>query len=127
MPAFSLPDGSTGLISSNVPIPENTSAGSNSPARKLLFPFGRQTKSWGPYEQVENLYNPGGHKIGDFDIVVDDTTDTGYLYCETDQRSILCLELTADYLHTSKELIRNYPDLHPPFTREASACLRQTM
>lgn len=68
---------------------------------------------------MENLYNPGGHKIGDFDIVVDDTTDTGYLYCKADQRSILCLELTADYLHTSKELVRNYPDLHPPFTREA--------
>ncbi len=25
----------------------------------------------GPYEIVENLYNPGGHKAGDFDLVSD--------------------------------------------------------
>lgn len=75
----------------------------------------------GPYEMVENLYNPSGHKAGDFDLVCDEQTGKGYLYFDADHTSMLCMELTADFLHAAKEIAKSYPDLHPPFTREAPA------
>lgn len=75
----------------------------------------------GPYEMIENLYNPGGHKAGDFDLISDAETGKGYLYFDADHSSMLCMELTEDYLHAAHESARSYPDLHPPFTREAPA------
>lgn len=75
----------------------------------------------GPYEMIEDYYNPGGHKVGDFDLIADEKTGKGYLYFDADHKSMLCMELSEDYLHAEKELARNYPDLHPPFTREAPA------
>lgn len=75
----------------------------------------------GPYTMVENLYNPGGHKAGDFDMVCDEETGKGYLYFDADHNSMLCMELSADYLHAEKEIVKSYPDMTPPFTREAPA------
>lgn len=78
----------------------------------------------GPYSIVENLYNPGGHKAGDFDLVSDEETGKGYLFFDADHRSMLCMELTEDYLHASREAASSYSDLHPPFTREGPALFR---
>jgi len=75
----------------------------------------------GPYEMVENLYNPGGHKAGDFDLISDPATGKGYLYFDANHDSMLCMELSADYLHAEKASARSYPGLRPPFTREAPA------
>ena len=75
----------------------------------------------GPYEQVENLYNPGGHKVGDFDLIVDEASRKAYLYFDADHASMLCMELTDDYLHAEREAGKSYRDLTPPFTREAPA------
>lgn len=75
----------------------------------------------GPYEMVENLYNPGGHKAGDFDLVADAETGKGYLYFDADHAAMLCMELTDDYLHAAGEVCKSYAGLHPPFTREAPA------
>lgn len=75
----------------------------------------------GPYTMVENLYNPGGHKAGDFDLIADEETGKAYLYFDADHTALLCMELTADYLHADKEAARSYPNLKPPFTREAPA------
>lgn len=75
----------------------------------------------GPYEKVENLYNPGGHKAGDFDMVADAETGKGYLYFDADHKSMLCMSLTEDYLHADKEIASSYPNMTPPFTREAPA------
>ncbi len=75
----------------------------------------------GPYEMVENLYNPGGHKAGDFDLISDPATGKGYLYFDADHASMLCMELSGDYLHAEKEAARSYANLRPPFTREAPA------
>ncbi len=75
----------------------------------------------GPYEMVENLYNPGGHKAGDFDLIQDPESGKAYIYFDADHSCMLCMELTDDYLHAAKEMTRNYPDLNPPFTREAPA------
>lgn len=75
----------------------------------------------GPYSMVENLYNPGGHKVGDFDLISDEATSRGWLYFDADHSSMLCMQLSDDFLHAEKEAARSYPDLHPPFTREAPA------
>lgn len=75
----------------------------------------------GPYEMVENLYNPGNHKAGDFDMVSDAKTGKGYIFFDADHESMLCMELSEDYLRAEKEICKNYPDLKPPFTREAPA------
>ncbi len=75
----------------------------------------------GPYEMVENLYNPGGHKAGDFDLIADPETEKAYIYFDADHASMLCMELTEDYLHAAKETAKSYADLRPPFTREAPA------
>ncbi len=75
----------------------------------------------GPYEMVEDFYNPGGHKAGDFDLIADPVTGKGYLYFDADHTSMLCMELSTDYLHAEKEAARSYASLRPPFTREAPA------
>lgn len=75
----------------------------------------------GPYTMVENLYNPGGHKAGDFDLIADPDTGKGYIYFDADHTAMLCMQLADDYLHAEKELASSYPALHPPFTREAPA------
>lgn len=75
----------------------------------------------GPYEMVENLYNPGGHKAGDFDMVADAETGKGYIYFDADHKSMLCMSLTEDYLHADTEIASSYPNMTPPFTREAPA------
>ncbi len=75
----------------------------------------------GPYEMVENLYNPGGRKAGDFDIVTETETGKGYIYFDADHKSMLCMSLTEDYLHADKEIAGSYSNMTPPFTREAPA------
>ncbi|MCR5087974.1 MAG: family 43 glycosylhydrolase, partial [Oscillospiraceae bacterium] len=75
----------------------------------------------GPYEMVENLYNPGGHKAGDFDLIADPSSGKGYIYFDADHSSMLCMELEDDYLHAKAECSRSYSNLRPPFTREAPA------
>ncbi len=88
---------------------------------EAAFTIWQADRLLGPYELVENLYNPGGHKAGDFDLVSDEATGKGYLYFDADHASMLCMELTADYLHAGREIEKSYPDLTPPFTREAPA------
>ncbi len=73
----------------------------------------------GPYEMVEALCNPGGYKVGDFDLVADEATGKGYLYFDGNHKAMVCMALTEDYLHAEAECMRSYADLNPPFTREA--------
>ena len=88
---------------------------------EAAFTIWQADRLLGPYEMMENLYNPGGHKAGDFDMVSDETTGKGYIYFDADHTSMLCMELTGDYLHAEKETAGSYPGLTPPFTREAPA------
>lgn len=88
---------------------------------EAAFTVWQADKLLGPYEMAEALYNPGGHKAGDFDLVTDRETGKGYIYFDADHTSMLCMELTEDYLHAACEVAKSYPDLHPPFTREAPA------
>lgn len=78
-------------------------------------------KLLGPYEMVENLYNPGGHKAGDFDLIADSESGKAYIYFDADHASMLCMELSEDYLYAETEVAKSYANLTPPFTREAPA------
>lgn len=86
---------------------------------QAAFTIWQSDQLLGPYEQVENLYQPGGIRVGDFDLVADEAADRGLLYAEVEHSAIVCLELSADYLHAERELARSYEGTHPPFTREA--------
>ncbi|MCM1119769.1 MAG: family 43 glycosylhydrolase [bacterium] len=88
---------------------------------EAAFSIWQADKLTGPYETVENLYNPGGHKAGDFDLTVDTESQKAYLYFDADHTSMLCMELSEDYLHAEKEVGKSYRNLMPPFTREAPA------
>ena len=88
---------------------------------EAAFTIWRADSLLGPYEMVENLYNPGGHKAGDFDMVVDPETGKGYIYFDADHKSMLCMSLTEDLLHADAEIASSYPNMTPPFTREAPA------
>ena len=88
---------------------------------KAAFTIWQANSLLGPYEMVENLYNPGGHKAGDFDMVADTETGKGYIYFDADHKSMLCMSLTEDYLHADQEIASSYPNMTPPFTREAPA------
>lgn len=88
---------------------------------EAAFTIWRSDSLLGPYEMVENLYNPGGHKAGDFDIIADAETGKGYIYFDADHKSMLCMSLTEDFLHTDAEIASSYPNMTPPFTREAPA------
>lgn len=88
---------------------------------EAAFTIWQADRLLGPYTMVEALYRPGKHKVGDFDLVADAETGKGYLYFDADHTALLCMELTPDYLHAAREAARSYPDLHPPFTREAPA------
>lgn len=88
---------------------------------EAAFTIWQSDKLLGPYKQMENLYNPGGHKAGDFDLVCDEDTGKGYIYFDAEHQSLLCMELSEDFLQADREVARSYPDLTPPFTREAPA------
>jgi len=88
---------------------------------EAAFTIWQADRLLGPYEMVENLYNPGGHKAGDFDMVADAETGKGYIYFDADHKSMLCMSLTEDFLHADVEIASSYPNMTPPFTREAPA------
>ncbi|MCR5101167.1 MAG: family 43 glycosylhydrolase, partial [Butyrivibrio sp.] len=75
----------------------------------------------GKYEMRANLYNPGEYKAGDFDLVSDPETGKGYIFFDADHESMMCMELSEDYLKAEREVCNNYSGLKPPFTREAPA------
>ena len=75
----------------------------------------------GEYEEVRNIYNPDGYKIGDFDLIKDEKTGNAYIYFDGDHRSTVCMKLSDDYLSAKEVVSKSYSDLLPPFTREAQS------
>ncbi len=75
----------------------------------------------GKYEEVANLYNPNGYKIGDFDLIKDEDTKKAYIYFDGDHKSTVCMRLSDDYLKAEEVVCESYKDLKPPFTREAQS------
>ncbi|MCR5294039.1 MAG: family 43 glycosylhydrolase [Lachnospiraceae bacterium] len=88
---------------------------------EAAFTIWQADRLTGPYERIENLYHPGGHKAGDFDLIADPLSGKAYIYFDADHTSMLCMELSEDYLHAEREAAKSYPNLTPPFTREAPA------
>lgn len=70
--------------------------------------------------EKENYY-PGGHKVGDFDIIKDEQTGKHYLYSDIDHEAIACYALSEDCLTAEAEVSRSYEGLHAPFCREGVA------
>lgn len=72
----------------------------------------------GPYTLVNPFFRPYGRKAGDFDLVVDQSTGTGYLYVELDHKEVIVCKLTEDYTDVTDEQAVIYTGLNPPFARE---------
>ena len=75
----------------------------------------------GPYTITQEFYRPNGLEVGDFDLICEEDTGNAYLYAEANHESIVCMQLSQDYLRAEKEISRQYAGLTPPFTREAPA------
>jgi len=88
---------------------------------EAAFTIWQADRLLGPYTMVEDLYQPGGHKVGDFDLIAAESNGNGWLYFDADHTSMLCMRLSDDFLRAETESARSYPDLHPPFTREGPA------
>lgn len=72
----------------------------------------------GPYCLQKSFFQPDGRKVGDFDLVVDAETGTGYLYVELDHKEVVVYKLTDDYMDVTQEKTVIYTGLNPPFSRE---------
>lgn len=72
----------------------------------------------GPYTLVNPFFRPDGRKAGDFDLVVDEATEAGYLYVDLDHTDIVVYKLTEDYCGVTEEKALVYANLKPPISRE---------
>lgn len=72
----------------------------------------------GSYTLVDPFFQPDGRKAGDFDLTVDTSTGTGYLYVELDHAEVLVYKLTDDYCNVTDEKAVIYTGLNPPLSRE---------
>ncbi len=75
----------------------------------------------GEYEMVHNFYHPNDYKIGDFDLIVDETSGNAYIYFDGNHASTVCMRLSEDYLNAEEVVQESYRGLIPPFTREAQS------
>lgn len=71
----------------------------------------------GPYEVAAESYRPFGKKVGDFDIIKDES-GKAYLFMDADHEGIIGLELSEDFQRAVREVSRQYTGLHAPFCRE---------
>lgn len=79
----------------------------------------------GPYTIVKEHYNPFGLNIGDFDISVNEETQTAYLYCEAEHDMVVGIRLNEEYTEGVKIVSRQYEHLHAPFCREGVTVFRR--
>ena len=75
----------------------------------------------GPYILVNDNYKPQGVSVGDFDLILDDSTGKGYLYynAHSHPQAMVTMLLADDFLSAAREVSRQYEGINPPFTREA--------
>ncbi len=73
----------------------------------------------GPYEMVHTGYHPVEMDSGDFTLVYDKETDKGYIIFERPHFELICAELTEDFTACNGAFSTHFPNLRPPFTREA--------
>lgn len=72
----------------------------------------------GPHTTVQEVFRPYGRSAGDFDLAVDETDGTAYLYTELDHKEVIVTRLNNDYTDVEGEPAVIYSGLKPPFSRE---------
>lgn len=74
----------------------------------------------GPYTIVKSKSKPLNMSAGDFDLVVA-PDGKAYYYFERIHSELICADLTADYTDVTGYYSTHFPNIHPPFVREAPA------
>lgn len=79
----------------------------------------------GKWEAVNSRYKPFGLSVGDFDIALNEETNTAYLYCEAEHSFVAGMRLNADFTAAEEIVSRQYENINPPFTREGVTVLNR--
>jgi len=74
----------------------------------------------GPYEIVRTGLRPLNMSAGDFDLVVS-SDGKAYYYFERVHSELICADLSADYTDVTGYYSTHFPNVQPPFVREAPA------
>lgn len=74
----------------------------------------------GPYKLVQERLRPLGMDGGDFDLVVA-PDGKAYYYFERVHSEIICADLTSDYTNVTGYYSTHFPQIGPPYVREAPA------
>ncbi|MHA6483299.1 family 43 glycosylhydrolase [Paenibacillus sp. strain BS8-2] len=74
----------------------------------------------GPYTIAKTKFRPLDMSAGDFDLVVA-SDGKAYYYFERVHSELICADLTADYTDVTGYYSTHFPNIHPPFVREAPA------
>ena len=74
----------------------------------------------GPYTKVKEGLRPLGMSAGDFDLV-EAEDGKAYYYFERVHSEMICADLTEDYTDVTGYYSTHFPQLYPPFVREAPA------
>lgn len=80
---------------------------------------------FGPWTMVNEHLNPFGLHIGDFDLVIDETSGKAYIYCEAEHKQCIGFRLNADYTDAEEIVSHQYDNIHPPFSREGQTVLQR--
>jgi hypothetical protein len=75
----------------------------------------------GPYEVLRTEQLPLGMSAGDFDLVVDPSSGSGYMYFERVHSDMICADLTHDYTDFTGAFSAHFPHPGVPSVREAPA------
>jgi len=75
----------------------------------------------GPYEVIHPFLQPYGNRVGDFDLALDDSTNTAYIYFESNHEQLLVAKLNDSFTDVIDEYAVVYETRKPPLTREAPA------
>jgi hypothetical protein len=74
----------------------------------------------GPYTMVKSGLRPLNMSAGDFDLVVS-PDGKAYYYFERVHSELICADLTEDYMDVTGYYSTHFPNIQPPFVREAPA------
>lgn len=74
----------------------------------------------GPYTTVRSDLRPLNMNAGDFDLVVS-PDGKGYYYFERVHSELICADLTDDYTNVTPYYSTHFPNVQPPYVREAPA------
>lgn len=74
----------------------------------------------GPYRVVQPSFAPLGMPFGDFDLAISEE-GRGYCYFNRPHKELICAELNHDFTGVSGVFSTHFPQISPPYVREAPA------